>query len=912
MRKSATKIVKAVLGFTMAIGAVVGTAMSGSETKPIFATEGDTAINTSFSTSAYYYIKATNSGTNYYLSGTTGGELNKNVSWGTCTTSAPFYKFRISGSTATGSSDATITASTVISGTTYYLKGLTSGNFNLSTSSSSLKLKTSGEIYESGGSYRLRYNHNGGSGGLRWYNKNTGVAAYFVEAPSFGTLDHIKIASQPTISTFAVGETFSSAGLTLTGYDAANETAAETQTYTSGFTTDYDGHTFVAGDIGLNTVTVTYSGKTITYTILVDAEPNFTHTYSSNSVFGSASYNASETVTHTPTSGPEYITLGGYNYNSGTAMSLCKTAGMYFGNNEEYKISEVKKYINKIIITTDSDVSSKVQMTEGPIALSEESTIVPTKRDGNKTLIYEFSGENPFFKFKSTDATYINIKNIKAYLGSTMVESVISSVSASINSGTYYTGSNLSASDFSVTVHWTGGKSDTHPTSGFTWKVNGVLNGTLSEGNNSVVIIYEENESDPFNVIGTSIHATSVAITQESVSVDIGKTIELEGSVNPVNAVETIAWSSSDENVATVNSSGIVTGVAVGNATITATAGGYTDTCEVTVFSNLDLSDKSFVVTKPASVQTEPSTALIGSHTLNLINAYNKKDSTTYAYMMFGNKELKTSDSLISNKTPISGPITKIIFTIKAGSSGSAVYKAMLSSTEVTSPVTSATYTRTGVGTIEITSDAANDLRYFAISSTNSSANGQLESVKICYEQPTAEGAINDVNTRSTLAYKYTAEPLAITAAAIRFGGLISKTAWDRLDDEQEIQGYGILLSTSSFLGANELKTKYNAVDGTSVKKFDHAVAVLPDEANVEQTNGLLETHYVWNLFKNVPLDQLTTEYVAVAYIRTASGVVFLGQAAASVDGLADAMLASDEYDDASFGGSLKYLSELN
>lgn len=54
-----------------------------------------------------------------------------------------------------------------------------------------------------------------------------------------------------------------------------------------------------------------------------------------------------------------------------------------------------------------------------------------------------------------------------------------------------------------------------------------------------------------------------------------------DGSTQDVTASAT--WTSSDETVATVSTGGLVTGVAEGTATITATAQGQSDTCAVTV-----------------------------------------------------------------------------------------------------------------------------------------------------------------------------------------------------------------------------------------------------------------------------------------------------------------------------------------
>ena len=57
----------------------------------------------------------------------------------------------------------------------------------------------------------------------------------------------------------------------------------------------------------------------------------------------------------------------------------------------------------------------------------------------------------------------------------------------------------------------------------------------------------------------------------------------VHGSGAQTTATDDAAYSSSDEAVATVDSSGLVTAHAAGTATITATYAGKSDTCAVTV-----------------------------------------------------------------------------------------------------------------------------------------------------------------------------------------------------------------------------------------------------------------------------------------------------------------------------------------
>lgn len=80
------------------------------------------------------------------------------------------------------------------------------------------------------------------------------------------------------------------------------------------------------------------------------------------------------------------------------------------------------------------------------------------------------------------------------------------------------------------------------------------------------------------------IHVTSISLNRSSISLLKGESFSLEASVNPSNATYgTISWTSSSSSVATVDSSGKVTAVSAGTATITAKADGKSTTCKVTV-----------------------------------------------------------------------------------------------------------------------------------------------------------------------------------------------------------------------------------------------------------------------------------------------------------------------------------------
>lgn len=88
------------------------------------------------------------------------------------------------------------------------------------------------------------------------------------------------------------------------------------------------------------------------------------------------------------------------------------------------------------------------------------------------------------------------------------------------------------------------------------------------------------------NATDETVAATSVSLATTEINLDKGNTYALSETVWPSNATnKAVTWSSSNTAVATVSSSGVVKGIAPGQATITVTTkdGGHKATCAVTV-----------------------------------------------------------------------------------------------------------------------------------------------------------------------------------------------------------------------------------------------------------------------------------------------------------------------------------------
>ena len=78
--------------------------------------------------------------------------------------------------------------------------------------------------------------------------------------------------------------------------------------------------------------------------------------------------------------------------------------------------------------------------------------------------------------------------------------------------------------------------------------------------------------------------ATGIILNKISANIQVGNILVLNATTTPTGSLDTVTWSSSNSEVATVDINGKVTAVAPGKATITAQAGNGTATCEVIVY----------------------------------------------------------------------------------------------------------------------------------------------------------------------------------------------------------------------------------------------------------------------------------------------------------------------------------------
>ena len=127
-----------------------------------------------------------------------------------------------------------------------------------------------------------------------------------------------------------------------------------------------------------------------------------------------------------------------------------------------------------------------------------------------------------------------------------------------------------------------------YATNGGTITTNGLYRAGSSAGTYRVIATYPRNGlADTSFVTVTAIPVASVTVTPDADTIPATGTTQLTAvtrdSAGNILTGRSITWSSSASGVATVSATGLVTGVAAGSATITATSEGKSGTAAVTV-----------------------------------------------------------------------------------------------------------------------------------------------------------------------------------------------------------------------------------------------------------------------------------------------------------------------------------------
>src|SRR5438093_458731 len=157
------------------------------------------------------------------------------------------------------------------------------------------------------------------------------------------------------------------------------------------------------------------------------------------------------------------------------------------------------------------------------------------------------------------------------------------------------------------TVTWSSGN-----TAVATVSASGLVTGVSAGA--ATITATSEGQSSTAAITVTSIPVAAVTVSPASASVSVSQTVQLtatpkDANGNPLSG-RTIAWGSSNTAAATVNTSGRVTGVAAGSATITATSEGKSGTAAINVTAPPAPAPVASVTVSPASASVSAAQAV--------------------------------------------------------------------------------------------------------------------------------------------------------------------------------------------------------------------------------------------------------------------------------------------------------------
>lgn len=251
--------------------------------------------------------------------------------------------------------------------------------------------------------------------------------------------------------------------------------------------------------------------------------------------------------------------------------------------------TESSTVLTAVNTTTDKQsVTVTVEVSDGSNSKTETKTIII---EGSDTI----------------DSVTISadLTQIEATAGTTLTASPKLAESGDSNEVTYEW-SITSGSDYASLSETTGsevtvtGKNSTDSEQKVTVSVTATYNKTSVTDTCTITV------AEAGAVLPTGITLSSSTAELEITDAESSPTVTLTATLTPTDITggyDTVAWTSSDESIATVSDDGVVTAVSAGSATITATTkNSLTATCVVTVTSSVVVPD--FSVVPGASVTT--------------------------------------------------------------------------------------------------------------------------------------------------------------------------------------------------------------------------------------------------------------------------------------------------------------------
>lgn len=392
------------------------------------------------------------------------------------------------------------------------------------------------------------------------------------------------------------------------------------------------------------------------------------------------------------------------------------------------------------------------------------------------------------------------------------------------------------------------------------------------------------NTSLSFRNNGEELAVCSVVVNQSEISitglsskgkVQIGATLNL-GSQITVNHSGIysgdVVWESGDSNIATVSDSGVVTGVSVGQTTITVTSFDKLDvyqSCLISVFkgpiyNTLNLAAASYDSSSDELVEWSCDYA-------EMTNAVGTGSTKPNNYLGGANSSTRMYKNNVMTITPKSGYIiSSVEFT--ATTNG---YATALKNSAWTNAATVSNDTLVTVTPIDGS---------IAFGATIGATCG-FTSVKIFI---TPNSLLKTASVIKTISGVESNEGATVTNVALRFGGVIPVSTWNQINSNWAITDFGIMFARGSMLTARSLDSleKVFRNDPADVAMV-HRGAVGTPNANGD--------HYIFTARLNLEEVDYDEVFYAAPFIVAGGEYYFLQEMHYSVRTLAEECLTSGE-----------------
>ena len=177
--------------------------------------------------------------------------------------------------------------------------------------------------------------------------------------------------------------------------------------------------------------------------------------------------------------------------------------------------------------------------------------------------------------------------------------------------------------------------------------------------NSNIDISSNNNGVNEFDVQNVTVECTT-PLVDGNIPLYVGSTVSLSATIDDINKVydKKITWSSSNTNIATVDSNGQVTGVSLGTVTITATVGGVVGSIELNVIEAQEVVPISSIYISDNNNNTSEKT--IGNTTISDVN-----------YNYHGGKYSNGTDVTFKvNIVPSNATYASIVWKFRASAAG--------------------------------------------------------------------------------------------------------------------------------------------------------------------------------------------------------------------------------------------------